>query len=82
MKLKQYGRDKAVTWEMCDQMAHLVADAAKQVFPKAMRLSTGFRSCSYRSSNGATDFKWFTPTDDQINLQIFESNTVGSTPVT
>ena len=77
MKLKQYGRDKAVTWEMCDQMAHLVANAAKQVFPKAYEALDWLQKLArIAAQNGATDFKWFTPTDDQINLQIFESNTV------
>ena len=77
VKLKQFGRDNEVTWKMCDQMAYLVEDAAKQVFPKAYEALAWLKKLGQVAANkGLKEFKWFVPTGDLISLQEYQSMSV------
>lgn len=77
VKLDQFGKDKEVTWEMCDHMAYLVEDAAKQVFPRAYDALAWLKQLGNAAEKkGLKEFKWFTPSGDIVNLQEYKTLTV------
>ena len=77
VKQNQFGRDREVSWEMCNQIAYLVQDAAKQIFPMAYQALDWLKDLGrIAAKKGITDFRWFVPCGDSISLQEYLSNSV------